>query len=200
MPQTSANVATNDVVKASDHNTCVADIASLFASTPGDASTTVKGIVKLNVAPSSPTNPVAIAAENNAVTASMIADGAVGQANSVTLASTFNTTSTSFVDVTGMSLTFTLAGGNSRVIAIVSIPEGMARTVSAVQINGVDYGIDNYDIDSLKYSHGAVAVSGLSAGSYTVKLRARKSAGGTQCQIQSSSMTPARLTVIVLNR
>ncbi len=96
----------------------------------------------------------------------------------------FTTTSTSYVDITGMSVSITTVGGNLLVVVM-----GHLYTTNisydaplAINIDGTDYdAAGSYVLNTTSYAVHVCAFRRfvVSAGAHTVKLRLRTSGGGT---------------------
>lgn len=113
---------------------------------------------------------------DNSVTTEKIAAGAVTQVvTSPSLTETFSTTSISYVDVTGVSLSITTSAGTTLAIKV-NVP----RMSSSASSTRAHLGVN---VDGTDYNVGAANNSGsscyaelyfqLAAGTHTIKLRAR---------------------------
>jgi hypothetical protein len=98
-------------------------------------------------------------------------------------ATSFSTTSTSYVNVTGLSLTFTANSTNVEIgfFAVCIIQSTTAKMTLAVRINSTDYDVGYLLSGVSSAAHtvgGVVKVTGLTAGnSYTIDGRVKTSAG-----------------------
>lgn len=110
------------------------------------------------------------------------------------------TTSASYVDITGASKAFTKVGGaaDSDLIVLISlsgfVTVGGTGFKVGVQVNGVDrdatYMLMNSANTHIPLPMGAVRITGLAAGAYTVKARALRTTGtGTLTVDPSDSVT-----------
>lgn len=106
-----------------------------------------------------------------------------------TSAATLATSSTSFVDITGGSTSFTklLSGALSNIVVEISISAFSTAiatlTQVGVNINGADVLAVNHTISAASahsaFPTGVATFTGLAAGTYTVKARAKWVSGGT---------------------
>lgn len=122
----------------------------------------------------------------------------------------FDTSSTTFVDVTGASVTWTQVTAGYAKVEVVgcfgALSGGTAHdAIMGVQVDGgTDFpltGTEEYTDGSgndskLKPCSGGIVFSGVSAGSHTVKIRLRRRAVvGTNAQLCAETDLPLRLTV-----
>lgn len=130
-------------------------------------------------------------------TSALVANAVTNYGTVEVLNTTFTSSSTSYVDVTGMSFSMTVTGGVLR--AVIELGEANYGTAGgnvtlAVQINGTDYQLYTRNIGNTGVP---VVVSkyipGIPAGTYTMKLR-YKSTNGNNCQLGSTT-GQMRLTV-----
>lgn len=90
----------------------------------------------------------------------------------------FTTTSTTLVDVTGFSTSFTKISSNSRLIVVLQgtmvFAGGLPVPAVAINVNGTDYD------SGCQQSTGVVIamLNGIAAGSYTIKMRMKAVGGG----------------------
>jgi hypothetical protein len=146
----------------------------------------------------------------NTVTTAALQANAVTKVNSVTIspASPLSSTSTSFVDITGLTMSVTTTGGD----LVCSITGGPAKAgvnlgdfpIVAINVNGTDYpvGVPSVGTGSTATGSsisGQVVVTGLAAGTYTVKGR-YKSANGVSVSVLSTTPAYAQLTCVEYKR
>jgi hypothetical protein len=90
---------------------------------------------------------------------------------SATPSASYTTTSASYEDVTGGTLDITTTGGRLLVQVSVPIYTNTGNWSLAVLVDGTDYVIGSASNTSALYASGFVVITGLAAGTYTIKLR-----------------------------
>ena len=101
-----------------------------------------------------------------------------GIVSATTLASTFSTTSTSFIDVTGFSITFTaVAGRQYKISALVATSNSGANVNQFYIVKGVTAISEGYSNGVEVTSTQIYAVDTPGAGSVTYKMQVKAAAG-----------------------
>lgn len=112
----------------------------------------------------------------------------------------FNTTSTSYVDITGMSLSITTVGGNLLVVVTgrLSTTNYPYESSLAVNIDGTDYDVCGGNLMDASTTFGvyvcAVRRLAVTSGAHTVKLRLKIAGGGATATFGGG--VRRRLTVV----
>lgn len=194
--QTSLAVAQGATVRYTDHNKMVADIAAIIAE-KGAAS----GLASLNVSSKVVQSP----ADGVVGTAALAANAVTEYGTVELLNTTFATGSTSFVDITGLSFSMTVTGGDLIIFFETSRAaygtDGGNVTIG-VNINGTDYQMLSRNLlagnGTGSFIASVIALPGIPAGTYTIKGR-QKSTNGNNCTI-GSNPGQIRLVVVELKR
>jgi hypothetical protein len=90
-----------------------------------------------------------------------------------------STTSTTFVDVSGVSCDITTTGKKLMIQASAVMSQSANTGFMGVRVNGVDYNMaQNTSSTSIEQGR-IIPVTGLAAGTYTIQMRIRTDSGGT---------------------
>ena len=150
------------------------------ASVGGFAASALEKVANKNVA-----NGYAGLDSSGKISSSNLSGGVVTGTWWVQTTTQFDSTSTSFVDVTGVSQSITTQGGDLIVHATgggFGTGNSGQAAIAAINVDGTDYPVCYVKGYSTGPSYGAlsgsVKVTGLAAGTHTVKLRGRVSAIG----------------------
>lgn len=125
---------------------------------------------------------LSVAALNN-LEAGVVAAPSRVNTVAITPVAAISTTSATFVDITGLTMSVVTIGGDLLVLMEggACSANGSTGIVFGISVNGVDYPVCTpIDATTVKSPFGGhVVVTGLAAGTYTVKGRFRQQSGGS---------------------